>query len=81
MVPLDSPVTAHTMSIASLGLTGHGRVRCGERVGARRPVSQKELISKKITSKKKKITSAVAALSPPGLAMGSGAPARAGGAP
>ena len=43
MVPLDSPVTAHTMSTASLGLTGHGRVRRGERVERRRNLCAKGL--------------------------------------
>ena len=35
MVTLNSPVTAHTISTASLGLTGHGRVRRRERVERR----------------------------------------------
>ena len=43
MVPLDSPVTAHTMYTASLGLTGHGWVQHRERVERRRPVCQKGL--------------------------------------
>ena len=45
MIPPDSPVTAHTMSTASLGLTGHGRVRRGERVERRRNLCLKMLIN------------------------------------
>ena len=45
MVTLNSPVTAHTMSIASLGLTGHGRVRRRERMERRRNLDVKGLMS------------------------------------
>ena len=50
MVTLNSPVTAHTMSIASLGLTGHGRVRRRERIERHRNLDVKGL-SKTISYK------------------------------
>ena len=43
MVTLNSPATAHTMSIASLGLTGRGRVRRRERVERRSQTVRKRV--------------------------------------